>query len=100
MKEQSFLAPSGRGGAKNKVVREYAEDKDDYEELKVEQLEMNGEADLRGDLFNKKKRGAEATGPKDMNAPELVEELEEFFQSAHDHIVSAIDEKRAASVTG
>ena len=50
------------------------EDNDeDYEELKVESLEVNYGHDLRGDVFKGKKR------PKDMNAPELIEELEEFF---------------------
>jgi oxysterol-binding protein 1 len=33
-----------------------------------------------------------------MNAPELIEELEEFFQSAHDHILTTLDNKQAFSM--
>ena len=49
------------------------DDDEDYEELKVESLEVKNGLDLRGDLLKGRK------GPKDMNAPELIEELEEFF---------------------
>jgi hypothetical protein len=45
----------------------------DYEELKVESLEVKNGQDMRGEVFRGKR------GPKDMNAPELIEELEEFF---------------------
>jgi hypothetical protein len=48
-------------------------DDEDYEELKVECLDVKNGGDLRGDVFRGKKRS------KDMNAPELIEELEEFF---------------------
>ena len=39
----------------------------------MESLEDKTEHNLRGDLLKRKK------GPKDMNAPELIEEIEEFF---------------------
>ena len=69
-------------------------DEEDYEELKVESMEVKGGDDLRGDVFKKGKKSNKAGGGRDMNAPELIEELEEFFQSAHDHFVSTMGDKR------
>lgn len=55
---------------------EEEDDDDKFEELQIVNYEMSQGADLRADVFKKKQSQA---GPRDMNAPELIEELEEFF---------------------
>ena len=63
---------------------EFDEEGGDYEELKVVNIEVpQNQESLRDGLIKSKKQGG-------MNDPELLEELEEFFHSAHDHFVSTM----------
>ena len=73
--EESFLKPS-------------SEEKKDFEDLKIETYEQEGnERDL---TLKKKKKG--------MYDPNLVDELEEVFQSAHENFVSTFRGPRLLTI--
>ena len=65
---------------------------EDYEELKVENCEAIDTTKKTG-----KQRAKE--GLERMNDPELIEELDEVFKSAHDQLVATILKGTAKNIT-
>lgn len=69
-------------------------DDEEYKDVEILQTDYNG--NIRDEVFafssqqpkNTRKRAS--SKQKDIHDPELIEELEEVFQSAHDHFVSQI----------
>ena len=88
IREESMLQPSGgikeEGSPEAEGSLEFPIDGDQqldqYEELKVETFDIGADSNL-GNIRQTKKKAA--AGNK-MYDPELIEELEEVFQSAHD----------------
>lgn len=83
IREESFLKPNGpQKNTSQEFEGQFEFEQEQFEDLQVETYEQAEGMNERELAFKKKK------SKQDMYDPDLVEELEEVFQSAHENFVS------------